>query len=161
MNDTITCIISKPEDCLPVYTAMQREKLVDTVFYDGPMSRYMFTQTMEQAVMMTLHCNDDLLAAAWLKDIRGATASLHFCFFDAGRPEAVSIGGTLLRFIFGCSNLQSLYGITPKPYRSAVRYAAAVGGAILGEVPGACVLHHRGGRVVPAIVSVFHRKEYA
>lgn len=161
MNDNIICIISKPEDCLPVYTAMQRENLLHTVFYDGPVTQQSFAQAMEQAVMIPMYRNNILLAAAWLRDVRGETASLHFCFFAAGRPEAVNIGLQLLRFIFARSPLQSLYGVTPKPYRAAVRYAAAVGGVILGEVPGACVLHHRRGRVVPAIVSVFHRKGYA
>lgn len=158
--DDIKLIISQPEDCVPVFEAMQRECLTDTVFYDGPMALESYIKVMEQAVMIPLYREGQLLAAAWLRDIQGATASLHFCFFDAGRAESVSIGVLMLRFMFANSKLQSLYGITPKPYRAAVRYVSAVGGRILGEVPGACVLHHRGGRVVPAVVSTFIREEY-
>lgn len=160
MNDDIRLLIAQTEDCLPIFEAMQRENLLHTVFYDGPVTQQSFAQAMEHAVMIPLYRNNILLAAAWLRDMRGATASLHFCFFKAGRPEAVAIGLKLLRFVFACSPLQSLYGVTPKPYRAAVGYITAVSGVILGEVPGACVLHHRGGRVVPAIISIFNRKEY-
>lgn len=160
MEDDIRLIVSQPEDCIPIFEAMQREGLTHTVFYDGPVNQGDFEKAMEQAVMIPIYRDGALLAAAWLRDIQGATASLHFCFFDAGRPEAVNIGVKLLRFVFACSKLQSLFGITPKPYRSAVRYITAVGGHILGEVAGACVLHHRGGRVVPAVVSTFIREEY-
>lgn len=152
--------MASPEECACIYDAMQAENLLKTVIYDGELSREEFVAMLQQGIAVLVRQHKKLLAAAWLLDMRGATACLHFCFFKAGRAEAPHAGRQCLQHIFRACALQSLYGITPKSYRAAVRYAAQVGGNIMGEVPGACVLHHRGGRVVPAVVSTFNRKEY-
>lgn len=152
--------MASPEECGCIYDAMQEENLLKTVIYDGTLSRDGFINMLQQGIAFLVRRQGKLLAAAWLLDMRGATACLHFCFFKAGRAQAAQAGRQCLQHIFRSCALQSLYGITPKSYRAAVRYAAQVGGDIIGEVPGACVLHHWGGRVVPAVISIFNRKEY-
>lgn len=152
--------LASQAECGLVYDAMQAENLLHTVIYDGALSRKAFSALLQSGIALLIRRQGVLLAVAWLLDMRGATACLHFCFFRAGRPEAVQAGRQCLRHIFSACALQSLYGITPKVYRAAVRYAVNVGGKILGEVSGACAMHHRGGRVVPAVISTFNRKEY-
>lgn len=159
-NCAYTFSLASPAECGLVYDAMQAEKLLQTVIYDGELSRADFIAMLQKGIALLIRRHDKLLAATWLLDMRGATACLHFCFFKAGRAESVQVGRQCLQHIFQSCALQSVYGITPKPYRAAVRYAAQVGGDIMGEVPGACVLHHRGGRVVSAVISTFNRKEY-
>ncbi|MEG2173674.1 MAG: hypothetical protein RRY29_10535 [Desulfovibrionaceae bacterium] len=152
--------LASAAECGAVYEAMRSEALLPTVVYDGDLSREDFVALVGHGIMVRMTCGMTLLGAAWLRDIHAATASLHFCFFKAGRAEARVLGRACLRHMFSISNFQSLYGITPKPYRAAVAYITAVGGRVMGEVAGACVLHHRGGRIVPAIISTFNRKEY-
>lgn len=158
MHPDVTLVA--PEECLALYAAMQAEELVPIVFYDAPMDAASFMQLMHSSIMLRVEVQGTLMAAAWLRDVQGRTASLHFCFFRAGRKDAVELGRASLGYIFSTSALQSLYGLTPKVYRAAVHFAQAVGGQILGEVAGACVLHHRGGRIVPGVISTFNPKEY-
>lgn len=157
-----TYAVVQPSECGVIYDAMCAEELLPIVFYDDKApSRQEFLDIMQDSVAITMMRDNTLLAAAWLRDVHVATASLHFCFFAAGRWDAVTLGRGCLEHIFRVSPLQSLYGVTPKSYRAAVRYISAVGGFVLGYVDGACKLHHRGGRVVPAVVSTYNRKEYA
>lgn len=158
MHPEVTLV--PPDHCLPLYTAMQAEGLLPIVFYDSPMDAADFMAMMPGTIMLRIDVQGGLMAAAWLRDMQGKTASLHFCFFKAGRAHAPALGRACLGYVFSTSSLQSLYGLTPKVYRAAVRYAQAVGGTILGEVAGACVLHHRGGRIVPGVISTFNPKEY-
>lgn len=153
--------LASPEECGVVYDTMHAEDLLKTVVYDGPISREDFIALLQRGGMIRMERGTVLLGAAWVLAWRAATAGLHFCFFAAGRAEAVPLGRECLRHIFKISKFQSLYGVTPKPYRAAVRYITAVGGTLMGEVAGACALHYRGGRIVPAIISTFNRKEYA
>lgn len=156
----VKCSIVAPENCLPLYTAMQAEGLIPIVFYDSPVDTENFMELMAHSIMLRVEVQGILMAAAWLRDVQGEAASLHFCFFKAGRGHAVELGRAALRYVFSISNLQSLYGLTPKTYRATVRFAQAVGANILGEVAGACVLHHRGRRIVPGVIITFNRKEY-
>lgn len=146
--------------CPELYTAMQSEGLVPIVFYDSPVDAESFMELMAHSIVLRVEVQGTLMAAAWLRDVQGETASLHFCFFKAGRRHAAELACAALRYVFSISNLQSLYGLTPKVYRAAVRFVLATKGKILGEVAGACVLHHRGRRIVPGVISTFNRREY-
>lgn len=159
-SDLVVFGMASPAECGDVYDTMRAENLLETVIYDGTLSREQFIALTGQGIALSIRQRGALLGAAWLLDLHAATGSVHFCFFKAGRGEAVPLGRECLRRIFAACGLQSLYGISPKSNRAAVRYAEAVGGNILGEVAGACLLHHRGGRLVPAMVSTFNRKEF-
>lgn len=150
-------------ECGDIYDTMRAENLLEMVIYDGTLSREEFIALTGQGIALSIRKGGRrgaLLGAAWLLDLHAATGSVHFCFFKAGRGEAAPLGRECLRFIFSACALQSLYGVSPKSNRAAVHFVEAVGGRILGEVAGACLLHHRGGRLVPAMVSTFNRKEY-
>lgn len=144
---------------------MMAEGLADTALYDTPAGAFREAWNCITApetawlVQVQAHFPQpdgqccDTAAMAWLNNFTGRTAMLHFCVFRAFHSHAKTIGRHLLRWVFGSGHFDSLVGLTPAPYRHALRLAEAIGFTPTARVPGACHLV-RWGRHVDGVLSI-------
>lgn len=144
---------------------MLAEGLADATLYDVPAVDFRETWTditspdtawLVEVRAYTVQRGSDtapVAAIAWLNNFTGRTAMLHFCVFRDFQAQAEPIGRHVLRWVFGSGHFDSLMGLTPAPYRHALRLAQAIGFTPAGRVPGACHLV-RWGRHVDGILSV-------
>lgn len=78
------------------------------------------------------------LGFLWLTHFEEKTARLHFGFTKAGRTRAYELAAKALHMAFA-TGLHSIYGIYPTSYRHIAPFAASLGGACLGTIPGSCL----------------------
>ncbi len=78
-----------------------------------------------------------LLGYLLLTDFESRTARLHFCLLRAARASALVWARRAFDTAFGSGRLESIYGIFPRSYRHIPPLARRLGGARLGEIPGA------------------------
>lgn len=81
------------------------------------------------------------------------SAQGHFCMLRRGFRQGTAFVRGVLADVFRTGKLDSVYGLTPKSYRHALRTIAplAVRG---GVIPGGAVDHLR-GEIAPGVLSVF------
>jgi len=146
------------------FKRIKHEGIFEYLFYDGfVQTEHDFMQLMYDSVPLLIFDKDyNLLSLVWFRDFKAKTASIHMCYFKQGLKNSLYIGRELLKFMFNNSylSLESIYGLTPKPWLHATIFAKKVGGQILGEIPGACTLHYKNKKSVAGIISIFNRKEY-
>lgn len=138
-----------------IYDRMQAEGLLDVFFYDGVPAKTWFEGLNFGLTDLLYAAYDDteLLGFARINNLTGRSGLMHFCFFEAGKDIAPAIADDLHSFLAE-GGMKSLLGITPKPYRHAIRFAESVGFVRCGVLPGACKMANHGGRIVDGVITV-------
>lgn len=138
-----------------VYDVMAREGLLRVFFYDNVPGRAEFVRMMGhpgQLVYVPYGPDRLPIAFARVTCLTGASGLMHFCYFMAGMPCRYELADDLYDFLAD-GGMQSLIGLTPKPYRHAIRFAVSTGFRVVGTVPGACYMASR-ERFVDGVLSV-------
>lgn len=138
-----------------IYDQMQEEGLLNVFFYDGVPQRAWFAGLNfgMTDMLFAAYDNKDLLGFARINNITGLSGLMHFCFFEAGKDIAPAIADDLHN-ILAEGGMRSLLGITPKPYRHAIKFAESVGFVRVGVLPGACKMVNHGGKYVDGVITV-------
>ncbi len=95
---------------------------------------------------------------AWVNGFMGRSAQVHFCpLVQVPAPLALQAGHAFLDHIRATNALDSLLGLTPRPYVYALRFVQQLGFKRIGVLPGACFMAGRGpaGKYTDGILSVF------
>lgn len=95
---------------------------------------------------------------AWVNGFMGRSAQVHFCpLVQIPLPTATQAGLVFLDHLRATNALDSLLGLTPRPYLYALRFVERLGFTRLGVLPGACFLAGRGltGTYADGILNVF------
>lgn len=138
-----------------IYDRMLKEGLLDVFFYDGRPQRAWFEGLNfgMTDIVSAAYDGETLLGFARINNITARSGMMHFCYFDAGKDIAPAIAEDLFDDLVR-GGFKSLMGLTPKPYRHAIRFAESVGFVRCGVLPGACKLANHGGRIVDGIITV-------
>ena len=142
---------------------MEREGSADTVFYDGIInSRRAFLRFIKgyRCYLVRVEEFSGVIAGVfWLNEFIGKSAMLHFCTFgnDVGAKERLCTQA--MQWVSDKKVLDSLYGLTPKPYRHIWQLMRAIGCTKRGSLPGACHLKYH-DRYVDGIISVIDLRNY-
>lgn len=95
-----------------------------------------------------------LLGYLLLTNFESRTARLHFCLLRSARASALTYARQAFDVAFGSGRLDSIYGIFPRSYRHIPPLARCLGGARLGDIPGAAWDNIR-NRPVTGVVWLF------
>lgn len=160
-----------------IWQQIEREALDRVVFYDG------ITRSAEGLAALLArgrawaYCferHGEVLSLWWCNGHMGHMAQIHFCVFEAGRSCAHDMGMAAVRFIMQVRNgregqntapVSALCGMTPAPFRHAVRYAMGLGFQQVATLPRASylapdALGGRGhGRYVDTVLTVLKRED--
>lgn len=95
-----------------------------------------------------------LLGYLLLRQFEARSARLHFCILRAARADGLDYARRAFAIAFDSGRLDSIYGIFPATYRHVTPLARSLGGAWMGEIPGAAWDNIR-NRPVPGVVWLF------
>lgn len=142
-----------------LWTRLVEDDLVRVVFHDGGVTDFgAFARLLapERAWLYRVDAHAVPQGFFWCKGFSGRAAQVHFCFFRNGMSAARAAGAMALTFLLApqCADapLDTLLGVTPAPYRHALRLAADLGFSRLGVVPA--------GRVVDVVLTVLTRDAF-
>lgn len=143
-----------------IYDVGEAEGALKAVMYMAPMDRYMFACFARNCVVFGAGFDQagNVLGFFYLDGFEGATARLHFCFFEAGRKDRHALGHQVMEMCFKQFHLKALIGVVPSIYSGACDYAREVGGREVGRIPGMCWFE-RLRRNVGAVMFVFEPQE--
>lgn len=132
------------------------------VFYDGGVTCWRdwldYIEDMKCWVVQCEHPEKGVIGFWWLNTYVGKSAMIHFCHWQMSLAEMLDLGRQSMQWLADTKIFDSVYGITPKPYRNVMPYMEKLGFEITGEIPGAChILRYK--KYVPGIVSVLDLKE--
>ncbi len=139
-----------------LYDAQVKQGLLEVFFYDGAPDREEFIRIFsgeERWTYAAFAVDGRPLVLAAVRGITGKSGMFDFCYFTAGLPCKERLARECLLMLRE-GGMRSLVGLTPAPYRHALRFASRVGFARAGVVPGACVFASRGGRVADGVVTI-------
>lgn len=174
-----------------IWHQIEREGLDRVVFYDGiirsaeELAEYL---APGRAWAYCFERRGEVLSLWWCNGHMGHMAQIHFCVFEAGRPYAHDMGVEAVRFIMhvrkgsleesteNAENAENtadhstapvsvLCGMTPAPFRHAIRYAMGLGFQKVAALPRASYLASdalggRGrGRYVDTVLTVLKRED--
>lgn len=135
-----------PERLSHIWDTLQEEGRTSWLFYDGLTAAkddyidFMCDPTVYAYAVYDHDC-ETLLATYFVNNFKGNVGMMHFCFFTAGQSRRYEIGIDACNFLLQSNGgISALFGLTPKPFRHAWRYALAVGFRMLGVIPEACSL---------------------
>lgn len=128
-----------------LFERMDREGLVDRVFYDGGVtSPEAFLQMMKHCVnhLYVIEFRGEIAGMCWLNNFSSRRAEFHFCFFSNLRgQDAVDVGrGAVCDLLYmedsaGNPFFDMLYGTTEVGNKPARYWCKKMGFDYLGEVP--------------------------
>jgi len=142
-----------------LWTRLVEDDLVRVVFHDGGVTDFagfVYLLAPERAWLYRVDAHAVPQGFFWCNGFSGRAAQVHFCFFRNGMSAARAAGAMALTFLLApqCADapLDTLLGVTPAPYRHALRLAADLGFSRLGVVPA--------GRVVDVVLTVLTRDAF-
>ena len=145
------------------FAALQRmvnDGLADAVFYDTYPSEYWssWEWLTEEARCWLFRAEVDGVPAGvcWLNNFVGRSSMIHFCVFSAFQRMALELGQAVLDHVWAQGEHDSVYGITPAPYRHALKFVGALGFERMGVIPNACHMIRR-NRYVDGVVTILKR----
>ena len=97
------------------------------------------------------------VGAWWLNNFAGCTAMAHFCVFDL--EDKVDMIKQAMKWLSDKDILDSLYGVTPKPYRNVWPAIEAAGFERSGVLYGACHMAYY-NKYVDGVVSTLNLIKY-
>ena len=139
-----------------LYDALLAEGLLEVFCYDGAPSCDAFIEKFGRDDHWTYAAfreDGAPLVMAVVNGVTGKSGLAHFCYFRAGLPLAAALAREWL-LMLAEGGMKSLVGLTPAPFRHALRFARAMGFRQVGIVPGACVLAARQNRVCDGVLTV-------
>ncbi len=150
------------------------EQIAPRLFYDGGVrSEEAFIQfmTAQDVYCYAAYVRGNPVALTWLNNFSGRAAMIHFAIFSAGLSFKTEVGRHVVHFLLHARHegeycLDTLYGLTPKPYAHVLRFIRRVGFRVQGEVPSAVPLRVRGPegmsftRHVGGVLSVCTRESF-
>ena len=152
------------DEVAQLYPLAKAHSRADIVFYDGVIRdwrSWVDFITDCKAWVVRVRNEQGIVGFFWLNGYMGRTAMMHFCVFDSMPFEdAVELGRQSVAYVFKHTEMQSVYGCTPRIYRHVFPFIKALGFRILGEIPGACYIKRK-DKYVPGVVSVRVREEEA
>ncbi len=156
-----------------LWTRLVEDDLVRVVFHDGGVTDFgAFARLLapERAWLYRVDAHAVPQGFFWCNGFSGRAAQVHFCFFRNGMSAARAAGDMALTFLLApqCADapLDTLLGVTPAPYRHALRLAADLGFSRLGVVPAGTRLAPgtpgggEAGRVVDVVLTVLTRDAF-
>jgi hypothetical protein len=85
---------------------------------------------------------------------------IHFCLLNPLTfDERVELGKQSLKFVADTGAIDSLYGLTPKPYRNVWPFMEELGFKRVGELPGACYIAKH-DKYVNGVISTMDLSKY-
>lgn len=153
------------DEVATLYLMARESGLADVVFYDGDVTDWRgwieFLRVSQSWLVRVNNTAGKVVGFFWLNGFAGQTAMMHFCIFDSvGFEAAVELGRQSVAYVFRNTEMQSVYGCTPKVYRHVFPFIKALGFKVLGDIPGACYIKRK-DKHVPGVVSVCVREEAA
>lgn len=123
-----------------IYQTAKKEGVLSLVAFDGDIDEKGFMLFAKDVAVFGSGFDDQgrPLGFFYLTSFEGATARLHFCFFQAGRAQRHLLGRQVMGWCFKTFRFESLIGIVPVINRGACQYAREVGGKEMGVIPGIC-----------------------
>lgn len=128
-----------------IYHKMEREKLLERVFYDGTVSsreEFLTEIFRPGSLPFAIMAGEDLACFTWLNSLEGRCARGHFTFFRRfwGRKMSVPLGRRFFQYILSLRDARgylfdSVLGITPKANALSWKYALECGCALVGTMP--------------------------
>lgn len=153
-----------------LWMRLVEDDLVRVVFHDGGVTDFAgFARLLapERAWVYRIEMDGTVQGFFWCNGFSGRAAQVHFCFFRAGMSVARAAGRMALTFLLapqrGDAPLDTLLGVTPAPFRHALRLAADLGFTRIGVVPAGTRLAPGtpggggAGRVVDVVLTVMTR----
>ncbi len=153
---TDTFDVSGPLSLGALYDAMGADGLLEAFCYDGVPSRDAFIEKFNHDNHWTYAAfrEDGVpLVMAVVNGVTGKSGLAHFCYFRAGLATRAGLAREWLLMLRD-GGMQSLVGLTPAPFRHALRFAQDMGFRRAGVVPGACVLAARHNRVCDGVLTI-------
>lgn len=142
-----------------LWIAMRNDGLDGVTFYDGGVRTMQdFTEFMSAPAnhVYAAYLDGEPAAIWWLNGFSGQTAMLHFCVLRHAWDDAVNIGRIVCAHML--KHYSALYGVTPKPFRHALRLARRIGFVRQCVIPGACRLDAANGRCVDGVLTLMTKK---
>lgn len=156
-----------------LWMRLVEDDLVRVVFHDGGVTDFAgFAHLLapERAWVYRIEMDGTVQGFFWCNGFSGRAAQVHFCFFRNGMSAARAAGAMALTFLLApqCADapLDTLLGVTPAPYRHALRLAADLGFSRLGVVSAGTRLAPGtpgggdAGRVVDVVLTVLTRDAF-
>jgi hypothetical protein len=140
-----------------LFDSMSDQKMFDIVFYVQKMDKYafiLFARNPANWMIEIKNSSGKTCGFFWLNGFYGKAAMIHFCIWKTVEDK-IEVGKEALAWLKKTGSFDSLYGLTPKPYRHVKDFAVAIGFKITGELNGACYLKSR-DRHVPGFISIIN-----
>lgn len=154
-----------------LWMRLVEDDLVRVVFHDGGVTDFAgfaYLLAPERAWVYRIEMDGTVQGFFWCNGFSGKAAQVHFCFFRAGMSVARAAGRMALTFLLAPQRadapLDTLLGVTPAPFRHALRLAADLGFTRIGVVPAGTRLAPGtpggggAGRVVDVVLTVMTRE---
>lgn len=151
-------------EVVDAYQAMKNHRVADIVLYDGAITSWQqwldFARSDMCWMVKCIHPTRGFVGLWWLTGFVGRTAMMHFCVFDVLETfeKKVEMGRQGLQWLYSLGAIDSVYGLTPAPYRHVWPYQDALGLHRVGRLPGACYLSRR-GKYVDGVISTLNLAE--
>jgi hypothetical protein len=151
------------DDVMACYAAAERNGVAAVTFYDGAIKSaaafYLFLRDCDAWFVRLDDERGKPAGCFWLNGYQGKTAAIHFMTFHDSGVDPLLLGRLSLRYVFKNTDLASLWGCTPRPYRHALRYVGHLGFKVLGQIPAACFIERK-NKHVDGVISVIEAGEY-
>lgn len=143
-----------------IYRTARREGVIDQVAFDAAVNEECFLLFARRVEVFGAGFDDRgrPLGFFYLNNFEGATARLHFCLFEAGRPRRLELGRRVLDWCFETFEFKALLGLVPTVNPAAIDYARRMGGRESALIPGLCWIE-RLKRTVDAVQFIFERSD--
>ena len=147
-----------------LYNLMEREGAAEFVLYEGGVTSWQtWVEYIVNSRCWLVRCTHPELGISglwWLNGFIGRTAMIHFCALGPRTlKEKIDEGRQAMKWLQELGCIDSVYGLTPKPYRNVWPYMEGLGFEKQGALPGACYMS-RFGRHVDGIISVLDLSKY-
>lgn len=151
------------DEVMACYTASEASGVADVTFYDGAIKAasafYLFLRDCD-AWFVRMDDKAGLPAACfWLNAYQGKTAAIHFMTYPDSGVDPLLLGRLALKYVFEHTELESLWGCTPKPFRHALRFVKRLGFNAIGQIPAACFIERK-SKHVDGVISVVNAGVY-
>jgi hypothetical protein len=143
-------------EIVDLYYGILSDGFGDILFYSGgtqnPDDWLDFVKLSTTWLVRVTHKSGQPVGLFWLNGFQGHTAQMHFAV-RRGWPDKLGAGRASVGWVAEKTELESLYGCTPKPFKHAIVYAKKVGFVMGHELPGACYIAKK-DKYVPGVTSV-------
>lgn len=134
-----------------LYAALRDDGMLRIFFYDSPheLTQQEFFDYVEDPARWVYVGYDAVsgtpLVFAVCASFTGRAAVVHFCFLRAGMERRHAVAQYWFDHVCGESGLSCLMGITPAPYRHALRFAQEVGFQEISIIKDGCAMYRSNG----------------